>query len=312
MTDDDRRCTPSPTCTNPSSTNSMPSRPASALRGGDEPARDRRPPAPASSNWPRSTANSPANSKNTAPFRPPRKPTRKPQALAGIRRCRTCANSPSAELPALLASRDAALEPSSPNILAADELAVDSMILEIRAGTGGDEAALFAGDLAEMYRRFCEKMRWKWEVMDFSPGDMGGFRDIVVNIKGEGAYRALAFEGGGHRVQRVPVTETQGRIHTSRRHRRRPARGRRIRHRDQPRGRARGRVPCRRPRRPGRQQDRIRRAAHPPAHRHRRADARGTQPAQEPRQGLARPALPRLRAFRFQTPRRARPACARP
>jgi len=120
-----------------------------------------------------------------------------------------------AELPALLAQRDTALETIVAEYLAADELAVDSLILEIRAGTGGDEAGLFAGDLAEMYRRFCEKMRWKWEVLDFSPGDVGGFRDIVANIKGEGAYRALAFEGGGHRVQRVPVTESQGRIHTS-------------------------------------------------------------------------------------------------
>ncbi len=119
------------------------------------------------------------------------------------------------ELPALLAARDAALETIVAEYLAADELAVDSLILEIRAGTGGDEAGLFAGDLAEMYRRFCEKNRWKWDVMDFSPGDVGGFRDFIVNIRGEGAYRALAFEGGGHRVQRVPVTESQGRIHTS-------------------------------------------------------------------------------------------------
>jgi peptide chain release factor 1 len=119
------------------------------------------------------------------------------------------------ELPALLAARDTALETIVSEYLAADELAVTSLILEIRAGTGGDEAGLFAGDLADMYRRYCEKMRWKWEVMDFSPGDMGGFRDLVANIKGEGAYRALAYEGGGHRVQRVPITESQGRIHTS-------------------------------------------------------------------------------------------------
>ena len=119
------------------------------------------------------------------------------------------------ELQGLMAARDATLELIVSEFLAADEMAVDSMILEIRAGTGGDEAGLFAGDLAEMYRRFCEKSRWKWEVLDFSPGDLGGFREIVASIKGEGAYRALAFEGGGHRVQRVPVTETQGRIHTS-------------------------------------------------------------------------------------------------
>jgi peptide chain release factor 1 len=121
----------------------------------------------------------------------------------------------SAELPDLLAKRDAALETIVNNFLLADELAVESLILEIRAGTGGDEAALFAGDLTEMYRRYAEKHFWKFEVMDFSPGDKGGFRDIVINVKGDGAYRALAFEGGGHRVQRVPETETQGRVHTS-------------------------------------------------------------------------------------------------
>ncbi|HUO07224.1 MAG TPA: peptide chain release factor 1 [Phycisphaerae bacterium] len=120
-----------------------------------------------------------------------------------------------AELPALVTERDQALEAIVSEFLAAEELAVDSIILEIRAGTGGDEAGLFAGDLAEMYRRYCEQKRFKWEVLDFSPGDAGGFREIVVNIKGEGAYRALGFESGGHRVQRVPATETQGRIHTS-------------------------------------------------------------------------------------------------
>lgn len=120
-----------------------------------------------------------------------------------------------AELPTLTQQRDHALEQIVSEFLSAEELAVDSMILEIRAGTGGDEAALFAGDLAEMYRRFCEKNHWKFDPLDFSPGEVGGFREFVANIKGEGAYRALAFEGGGHRVQRVPVTETQGRIHTS-------------------------------------------------------------------------------------------------
>jgi peptide chain release factor 1 len=120
-----------------------------------------------------------------------------------------------AELPTLLTQRDAALEAIVSDFLAADELSVDALILEIRAGTGGDEAALFAGDLMEMYRRFSEKNRWKWEVLDFSPGDAGGFRDAVVSIKGTSAYRQLQFEAGGHRVQRVPKTETQGRIHTS-------------------------------------------------------------------------------------------------
>jgi peptide chain release factor 1 len=120
-----------------------------------------------------------------------------------------------AELPELLAKRDAALEQIVSAFLSAEELSVESMILEIRAGTGGDEAGLFVGVLTEMYRRFCEKNHWRWEVLDFSPGEVGGFRDVVISIKGDGAYRALAFEAGGHRVQRVPVTETQGRIHTS-------------------------------------------------------------------------------------------------
>ncbi len=120
-----------------------------------------------------------------------------------------------AELPALTSLRDQSLEAIVNEFLAADELSVDAMILEIRAGTGGDEAALFAGDLLEMYRRFCEQRHFRWEVLDFSPGDAGGFRDAVISVKGEGAYRALAYESGGHRVQRVPATETQGRVHTS-------------------------------------------------------------------------------------------------
>jgi peptide chain release factor 1 len=120
-----------------------------------------------------------------------------------------------AELPELQTRRDESLERLVSDFLIADELAVESLILEIRAGTGGEEAALFARDLTEMYRRYCEKNGWKFEVMDFSPSDKGGFRELVANIKGSGAYRALAYEGGGHRVQRVPETEAQGRIHTS-------------------------------------------------------------------------------------------------
>jgi len=120
-----------------------------------------------------------------------------------------------AELPALVARRDVVLEKIVSDFLLAEELAVESLMLEIRAGTGGEEAALFVRDLLEMYRRYSEKQGWKFEVLDYSPSDMGGFRDIIINVKGEGAYRALAFEGGGHRVQRVPETESQGRIHTS-------------------------------------------------------------------------------------------------
>jgi peptide chain release factor 1 len=90
-----------------------------------------------------------------------------------------------------------------------------ALIVEVRAGTGGDEAALFARDLYEMYRRFAETMGWKVEVMDMEPTELGGFREVSFSVNGEGAFRNLQFESGGHRVQRVPETEAQGRIHTS-------------------------------------------------------------------------------------------------
>lgn len=90
-----------------------------------------------------------------------------------------------------------------------------SMIVEIRAGTGGDEAALFARDLYEMYRRYAETQRWNFEAIELVPTELGGFREASFSISGEGAFRHLQFESGGHRVQRVPETETQGRIHTS-------------------------------------------------------------------------------------------------
>ena len=88
-------------------------------------------------------------------------------------------------------------------------------VLEIRAGTGGEEAALFARDLFEMYRRYAETKSWKVEIMDSSVSERGGFKEIILSIEGDGAYRELQFESGGHRVQRVPETEAQGRIHTS-------------------------------------------------------------------------------------------------
>ncbi len=90
-----------------------------------------------------------------------------------------------------------------------------NVIMEIRAGTGGDEASLFAGDLFEMYRRFCEKKRWKFEVTEMHEGTVGGFKEVIINISGEDAYGTLKYESGVHRVQRVPQTETQGRVHTS-------------------------------------------------------------------------------------------------
>lgn len=89
------------------------------------------------------------------------------------------------------------------------------VILEIRGGTGGDEAALFAGDLFRMYQRFCEVKGWKFDVTDFHEGTAGGFRDVTVSISGEDCFGTLKFESGVHRVQRVPDTETQGRVHTS-------------------------------------------------------------------------------------------------
>ena len=88
-------------------------------------------------------------------------------------------------------------------------------VMEIRAGTGGDEACIFAGDLYRMYLKFCETKNWKVETVDISEGTVGGFKEIVFNVIGDGAYGILKFESGVHRVQRVPKTETQGRIHTS-------------------------------------------------------------------------------------------------
>ncbi|HXF79986.1 MAG TPA: peptide chain release factor 1 [Usitatibacter sp.] len=90
-----------------------------------------------------------------------------------------------------------------------------NLFLEIRAGTGGDESALFAGDLFRMYSRFAERNRWQVELVSESPGEAGGFKEVIARIVGNGAYSRLKFESGGHRVQRVPATETQGRIHTS-------------------------------------------------------------------------------------------------
>ena len=87
--------------------------------------------------------------------------------------------------------------------------------MEIRAGTGGDESALFAADLLRMYTRYCERRGWKTEIISESASELGGYKEVVIRIEGDNVYGALKFESGGHRVQRVPVTETQGRIHTS-------------------------------------------------------------------------------------------------
>jgi len=90
-----------------------------------------------------------------------------------------------------------------------------NVILEVRAGTGGDEASIFAGDIFRMYQRFCDKMGWKMSLVDFTEGTSGGYKEIICEVEGEDVYGKLKFESGVHRVQRVPATETQGRIHTS-------------------------------------------------------------------------------------------------
>jgi peptide chain release factor 1 len=100
-------------------------------------------------------------------------------------------------------------------LVTADDLSINSVIVEIRAGTGGEEAALFARDLYTMYTKYAQDRGWKVEELDFSTTDTGGFRDVILGIKGEGVWSEMGYEGGCHRVQRVPQTETQGRIHTS-------------------------------------------------------------------------------------------------
>ncbi|MEO8079848.1 MAG: PCRF domain-containing protein, partial [Caldimonas sp.] len=113
-----------------------------------------------------------------------------------------------ADLERLHAALQAALLPRDPDD-------ARNVFIEVRAGTGGDESALFAGELARMYLRHAERRGWHSEVMSESASDLGGYKEVVFRIEGDDVYAALKFESGGHRVQRVPVTETQGRIHTS-------------------------------------------------------------------------------------------------
>lgn len=101
------------------------------------------------------------------------------------------------------------------NLVMADEKQVNSVIMEIRAGAGGDEASLFARDLYNMYCRYAESKRWKTETISFASTEMGGIREVILGIKGKDVFSELAYESGGHRVQRVPETESQGRVHTS-------------------------------------------------------------------------------------------------
>ncbi len=120
-----------------------------------------------------------------------------------------------AELPQLRAERESYWNELLDMTIGGDDANRSRCILEIRGGTGGEEAALFARDLYQMYKHFAEDQGWKVEVLDMSPTELGGFKEIILGVEGEGAYRKLQFESGGHRVQRVPETEAKGRIHTS-------------------------------------------------------------------------------------------------
>jgi peptide chain release factor 1 len=120
-----------------------------------------------------------------------------------------------AELPKLRAEREGLWDELLDMTVGGEDANRTKCVMEIRAGTGGDEAALFARDLYEMYRHFAEHKRWKVEVLDLSPTELGGFKEIYVGLEGEDVYRLMRYESGGHRVQRVPETEAKGRIHTS-------------------------------------------------------------------------------------------------
>ncbi|WP_373604555.1 PCRF domain-containing protein, partial [Staphylococcus aureus] len=119
------------------------------------------------------------------------------------------------ERPQLEARREELTQAIRIALLPKDVMDDRNVMLEIRAGTGGDEASLFAGDLYRMYERFAALQGWKGELMSASEGPMGGFKEIIAEVQGRGAFAKLKFESGVHRVQRVPGTETQGRIHTS-------------------------------------------------------------------------------------------------
>jgi peptide chain release factor 1 len=120
-----------------------------------------------------------------------------------------------AELPELKAQREVLWNELLDLTIGGEDAARSRCIVEIRAGTGGDEAALFARDLYEMYKHYAEDQRWKVEVMDMNPTELGGFKEIILGLEGEGVFRVMQYESGGHRVQRVPETEAKGRVHTS-------------------------------------------------------------------------------------------------
>jgi peptide chain release factor 1 len=120
-----------------------------------------------------------------------------------------------AELPTLRQERESLWDELLAMTIGGEDAQRDRAVMEIRAGTGGDEAALFARDLYDMYKHHAEAKGWKVEILDMNPTELGGFKEIILGVQGEGVYRELQYESGGHRVQRVPETETKGRIHTS-------------------------------------------------------------------------------------------------
>jgi len=119
------------------------------------------------------------------------------------------------EIPLLKNQREQAWDDLLEMTVGGEDANRSRCVMEIRAGTGGDEAALFARDLFEMYKRHCDQKSWKFEIFGANPTELGGFKEITVTIEGEGSYRELQYESGGHRVQRVPETEAKGRVHTS-------------------------------------------------------------------------------------------------
>jgi peptide chain release factor 1 len=119
------------------------------------------------------------------------------------------------ELPQLREQADGLMERIASDLVTADDRAVGSVMLEVRAGTGGAEAALWAGDVLAMYQRYAALKGWSFDPLETSEGDQGGVRHAVVNVQGDGVWQGLGYEGGVHSVKRVPATETQGRVHTS-------------------------------------------------------------------------------------------------
>ena len=119
------------------------------------------------------------------------------------------------ELKSLLAEREAIWDELLDMTIGGEDANRSRCVMEIRAGTGGDEAALFARNLYEMYKRYSEIKGWKFSPLESNPTELGGFKEVTISIEGEGCYRELQYESGGHRVQRVPETEAKGRIHTS-------------------------------------------------------------------------------------------------